>query len=54
MKNSNNTANYLLLLYSDGNSITDYKEFDNANHFVLGQSQWEEKAAYILNWIKTL
>jgi alpha-beta hydrolase superfamily lysophospholipase len=40
--------------YRDVNSITDYKEFENANHFVLGQPEWEEKAAYILNWIKTL
>ncbi|RWY55661.1 alpha/beta hydrolase [Mucilaginibacter gilvus] len=40
--------------YSDKDSITDYKEFGNANHFVLGQPEWEEKAAYILNWIKTL
>jgi pimeloyl-ACP methyl ester carboxylesterase len=40
--------------YSHEDSITDYKEFENANHFVLGQPEWEEKAAYILNWIKTL
>ncbi|GAA4312091.1 alpha/beta hydrolase [Mucilaginibacter gynuensis] len=40
--------------YRDANSVTDYKEFDNANHFVLGQPEWEEKAAYILNWINTL
>lgn len=40
--------------YKDVNSITDYKEFEHANHFVLGQPEWEEKSAYILNWIKTL
>jgi pimeloyl-ACP methyl ester carboxylesterase len=40
--------------YQHTNSITDYKEFENANHFVLGQHEWKEKAEYILNWLKTL
>jgi pimeloyl-ACP methyl ester carboxylesterase len=38
--------------YKDAGSVTDYKEFETANHFVLGQPGWEEKADYILNWIK--
>lgn len=33
-------------------SITDYKEFKNRNHFVLGQDTWKEDADYILNWLK--
>ena len=38
--------------YSDKNSVTDYKEFDGRNHFVLGQTTWMENADYILRWIK--
>jgi pimeloyl-ACP methyl ester carboxylesterase len=40
--------------YSDQDSITDYKEFENANHFVLGQPEWKEKADYVANWIKSI
>ena len=38
--------------YKHSNSITDYKEFEGRNHFVLGQSTWKEDADYILQWIK--
>src|SRR5260221_10477767 len=38
--------------YKHISSVTDYKEFEGGNHFVLGQSSWKEKADYILNWIK--
>lgn len=38
--------------YKNSQSITDYKEFKNNNHFVLGLSNWEKTAAYILDWIK--
>lgn len=38
--------------YSDTGSVTDYKEFEGRNHFVLGQSSWKEDAAYILNWLE--
>ena len=34
------------------NSVTEYKEFEGRNHFVLGQPSWKEDAAYILNWIE--
>ena len=50
MPSSLNYSNYKRYTYS--NSITDFKEFKNRNHFVLGQDTWEENAAYILNWIK--
>lgn len=40
--------------YKDKNSITDYKEFEGRNHFVLGQPTWQEDADFILKWIKTL
>ncbi len=34
-----------------GNSITDYKEFEGRNHFVLGQPTWKEDANFILAWL---
>jgi len=37
--------------YSDSQSVTDYKEFPGRNHFVLGQSGWQEIAEHILNWL---
>lgn len=40
--------------YRNSNSITEYKEFEGRNHFVLGQSTWQEDADYILNWLKTV
>jgi len=40
--------------YSRSNSITDYKEFEGRNHFVLGQPTWKEDAAYILAWLRKL
>jgi pimeloyl-ACP methyl ester carboxylesterase len=38
--------------YHKGGSVTDYKEFEGRNHFVLGQSTWKEDAEFILNWIQ--
>lgn len=35
----------------DNGSITEYKEFKNRNHFVLGQESWKEDADYILTWL---
>lgn len=40
--------------YKDSQSITDYREFEDANHFVLGQKTWKDKAAYIADWISAL
>ena len=37
----------------DNGSVTDYKLFQNRNHFVLGQSTWQEDADYILEWLNT-
>ena len=36
--------------YGEG-SITELKEFEGRNHFVLGQPTWREDADYILRWI---
>ena len=44
-----NYANYRK--YRHSNSVTDYKEFEGRNHFVLGQSTWKQDADYILEWI---
>ena len=37
--------------YKDKNSVTDYKEFEGRNHFVLGQPDWEEVTNYIFGWL---
>lgn len=47
-----NYANYKKYRRSD--SITDYKEFEGRNHFVLGQSTWKEDADHILEWLNRL
>lgn len=44
-----NLANYRK--YTDSGSVTDYREFPDRNHFVLGQPGWQEIADYILNWL---
>ena len=31
-------------------SITDFKEFEGRNHYLVGAKNWEEIADYILNW----
>ena len=36
------------------NSKTDYIEFQDRNHFVIGQTKWQENADYILNWLQQL
>ncbi len=38
--------------YRKNASITDYKEFEGINHFVLGKKEWKANADYIINWIK--
>ncbi len=38
--------------YRRSNSITEYKEFEGRNHFVLGQATWKEEAGYINEWIE--
>lgn len=40
--------------YVETASVLDYKEFHGRNHFVLGQSTWEEDADYILNWLSRI
>ena len=40
------------LKYTDVSSVTDYHVYEGGNHFAVGQCNWEEKAGYILEWIK--
>ncbi|MFD2921688.1 alpha/beta hydrolase [Terrimonas rubra] len=40
--------------YSDKNSITQFKQFDNHNHFVVGLPDWQDTTTYIYNWIQGL
>ena len=40
--------------YAQNGSITEYKEFPGRNHFVLGQSTWQQDADYILEWISKI
>jgi pimeloyl-ACP methyl ester carboxylesterase len=38
--------------YQHSHSVTDYKELEGRNHFVLGQPTWREDADYILKWLQ--
>jgi pimeloyl-ACP methyl ester carboxylesterase len=37
-------------LYKKSKSVTDYKEFADRSHYILGESGWEEVADYALEW----
>jgi pimeloyl-ACP methyl ester carboxylesterase len=50
MPASLNHSNYKRYAQNNG-SITEYKEFEGRNHFVLGLPTWHEEADYILNWL---
>lgn len=39
--------------YTDRNSVRDFKEFAGRTHYICGQENWQEVAAYILDWIKS-
>ena len=40
--------------YKDENSKTDFKEFAGRTHYICGQQNWEEVAAFISEWIAAL
>jgi pimeloyl-ACP methyl ester carboxylesterase len=40
--------------YTDKNSVTDWKEFPENNHFVVGLPNYQTTAGYIYNWIQQL
>jgi pimeloyl-ACP methyl ester carboxylesterase len=37
-------------LYRKSQAITDYKEFPERSHYIVGQQGWEEVADYALSW----
>lgn len=40
--------------YKDKKSIATFKEFSGRTHYICGQENWEEVAAYISEWIENL
>ncbi len=38
--------------YKDKSSVTELKEFEGNNHFVVGLPNWQQTAEYIYNWIQ--
>ncbi len=49
MPASLNLSNYKA--YHDKGSVTDYKQFEGRNHFVLGLPTWKQEADFILGWL---
>ncbi|MEH6682596.1 MAG: alpha/beta hydrolase [Sediminicola sp.] len=49
MPASLNYSNYKR--YKNTDSITEYKEFEGKNHFVLGLPSWKDEAEFSRNWI---
>jgi alpha-beta hydrolase superfamily lysophospholipase len=37
-------------LYRESKAETDYKEFRDQTHFIIGQDGWEKVADYVLCW----
>jgi alpha-beta hydrolase superfamily lysophospholipase len=37
-------------LYRQSKAETDYKEFPNKSHFIIGEQGWEKVADYVLGW----
>jgi pimeloyl-ACP methyl ester carboxylesterase len=38
--------------YRQSSSVTDFKEFAGRTHFIIGQTNWEEVADSVLQWLK--
>jgi pimeloyl-ACP methyl ester carboxylesterase len=45
-----NSINYKK--YAHSKAITDYKEFPNRSHWIIGQAGWQEVAEYALAWVQ--
>ncbi|MBP0904303.1 alpha/beta fold hydrolase [Mariniflexile gromovii] len=52
MPASLNYSNYKK--YKHTGSVTDFKEFEGKNHYVLGLPSWKDEAEYTLDWIHKL
>jgi pimeloyl-ACP methyl ester carboxylesterase len=51
MPASLNYKNYKKYKNTHNNSVTEYKEFEGKNHYVLGLPTWQEEANYSLDFI---
>jgi alpha-beta hydrolase superfamily lysophospholipase len=40
-------------LYRESKAETDYKEFRDRTHFIIGQDGWDKVADYVLGWALT-
>ncbi|WP_158798280.1 alpha/beta hydrolase [Pedobacter sp. L105] len=40
--------------YKNNTALNVYKEFPNRDHFILGETGWQEVAEYAADWIKSL
>lgn len=40
--------------YKKSKAITNFKEFENRCHWIIGQDGWEEVANYILEWLNNI
>lgn len=40
--------------YKPSAGVVDYKSFEGRSHFICGEKDWEEVAAYVQNWIEGL
>jgi pimeloyl-ACP methyl ester carboxylesterase len=38
--------------YRNSQAVTDYMEFADRTHFIIGQSGWQEVANYALDWVR--
>lgn len=39
-------------LYRDSSAVTQYREFPDRTHFIIGQSGWQEVANFALDWAR--
>jgi pimeloyl-ACP methyl ester carboxylesterase len=39
-------------LYRDSSAVTEYREFQDRTHFIIGQSGWQEVADFALDWAR--
>jgi pimeloyl-ACP methyl ester carboxylesterase len=39
--------------YKNSSSITEFKEFDGRDHFLIGSPGWQEVADYSLAWLES-
>jgi pimeloyl-ACP methyl ester carboxylesterase len=40
--------------YKDSSSIITFKKFNGRGHFICGEKNWQEVAAYVADWLNKL